>query len=320
MVQRMLEKWSSQVSVVTIGATGDDGGTRTSVVRVGGESTLPFLLDEGDMPHPPVVAMEVCDMPPEAFNDVYKKALGDVINDPAAWAQKCEKEWGAEAILLKLASAHPDAKDTSVDDTLKTVDAVRKATGLPLIIMGTGHTEKDNQLLPECTDALKGEKALFAAATQDNYKRLAAACIAGGHSIIAESPLDINICKQVNVLLGEIDMPSDRVVIYTTNGALGYGFEYAYSILERTRIAGLSGDRTMAMPVIVFVGSECIRAKEAKAPQTERPEWGADFERAVGWEITTAVGYLNAGADICTLFHPEAVRVTKAYIDQMMTK
>lgn len=320
MVDSMLEKWSSSVNVVTIGATADEGGTRTKTVSVGGASTLPFLLEEGEMPHRPVVAMEVQDTPPDAFNDVYKKAIGDVVNDPAAWAERCEKEWGADLVFLRLASAHPDAKDASVDDVLKTVEAVRKATGLPLIVTGSGHAEKDNKILPECTDALKGEKALFGAATQENYKRLAAACIAGGHSIIAESPLDINICKQVNVLLSEIDMPADRIVIYTTNGALGYGFEYAYSILERTRIAALGGDRTMASPVIVYVGSECVRAKEAKAPEADFPQWGPDFERAVGWEVTTAVGYLNSGADILAMYHPEAVRVTQAYIRKMMEK
>jgi acetyl-CoA decarbonylase/synthase complex subunit delta len=319
MVERMLEKWTGAVNTVTIGATQDEGGTRKSVCKVGGETTMPFLLEEGAMPHRPVVAMEIADVPPE-FNEVYKSSLGDVVGNPAAWAAKCETEWGAEALVLRLMSAHPDGKDAGIDEVQKTVDAVRKATGLPLIVAGCGNVEKDNQILPEITETLKGEKVLFASATQENYKRLAAACIAGGHSIISESPLDINICKQVNVLLGEIDMPTDRVVIYTTNGALGYGFEYAYSIIERTRLAALGGDKTMAMPVIVFVGSECIRAKEAKAPESEFPHWGADFERAVGWEVTTAVGYLNAGADICVMFHPEAVRVTKAYIERMTTQ
>ncbi len=320
MVERMLEKWSSSVNVVTLGATKSEGGTRSKSVKVGGESTLPFLLEEGGMPCKPVVAMEVQDLPSDNFNDVYRKALGSVMNDPAAWAQKCEKEWGAEVILLRLTSAHPDTKNAPVDKVLKTIESVRKATGLPLIIAGCGNAEKDNVMLPECTEALKKERATFASATQENYKRLAAACIAGGHNIISESPLDINICKQVNVLLGEIDMPSDRIIIYSTNGALGYGFEYAYSIIERTRIAALGGDKTMSMPVIVYVGTECIRAKEAKAPEAEFPAWGADFERAVAWEVTTAVGYLNAGADICVMFHPEAVRVVKSYVDRMMVK
>ncbi|MCU0722676.1 MAG: acetyl-CoA decarbonylase/synthase complex subunit delta, partial [Planctomycetes bacterium] len=205
-----------------------------------------------------------------------------------------------------------------LDEVLRTVDAVRKATGLPLGVWGCGNAEKDDVILPACAERLRGENAFFASATQDRYKRIAAACIAGGHCVVAESPLDINICKQVNILLSDMDMPPDRRLIYPTNGALGYGFEYGYSILERTRLAALGGDRMMAMPLVVLVGPECMRAKEAKAPVAEAPAWGPQEDRAVGWEVATAVGYALAGADLLVMSHPAALRAVQDYVARMM--
>ncbi|MHC4780491.1 MAG: acetyl-CoA decarbonylase/synthase complex subunit delta, partial [Planctomycetota bacterium] len=146
------------------------------------------------------------------------------------------------------------------------------------------------------------------------------ACIADGHSVISESPLDINICKQVNILLNEMDLPTDRILIYCTNGALGYGFEYGYSIMERTRLAGLGGDKMMAMPMAAVIGSECIRAKEVKASEADFPAWGPHTERAVGWEIASAVGYLMAGGDLLSMGHPVAAQKIQAYIADMMQK
>jgi acetyl-CoA decarbonylase/synthase complex subunit delta len=316
-VQRMKETWTHRVQTVTLGALPKDGGTRTRVLRLGGETTLPFLLDEGEMPNPPAVALEVWDAEPQDLPEPYRQALGGAAKDPAAWAARAEG-FGADAVVLRLASAHPDSRNTPVDAALKTVDAVRKATGLPLVVWGCGNTEKDNDLLPRGAQLLRGENALLASATQENYKRIAAACIADGHSVVAESPLDINICKQVNILLTDMDLPADRRVIYPTNGALGYGFEYGYSILERTRLAALGGDRMMAMPLLVLVGSECLRAKEVKAPDAETPGWGGQADRGVGWEVTTAVGYLMAGADLLAMAHPKALAQVKAFIARMM--
>jgi len=317
-VQKMLEKWSHTVNTMTIGATKDEGGTRSKALKIGGETTMPFLLDEGEMPNTPVVAIEVRDMEPgEDYPAPYRQAWGDALKDPVLWAKKAE-EAGAEAIVLRLLGAHPDNRNSSPEDVGKTVQAVREATALPLVIWGTGAAEKDNEILPHCTELLKGEKVLFGSAVQDNYKRMAAACIADGHSVVAESPLDINICKQVNILLTEMDLPVDRIAIYTTNGALGYGFEYGFSIMERTRLAALGGDKMMAMPLVVLVGPECTRAKEVKATAEEAPDWGDHEKRAVGWEIATAVGYLTAGADLLVMGHPTAAQKVQGYIKTMM--
>jgi acetyl-CoA decarbonylase/synthase complex subunit delta len=317
-VTKLLEKWSGKVEEVIIGAVKSEGGTRVQSVKIGGAATLPFLPEEGTIPHRPVVAMEVLDTPPAEWPEALMEPFKEVLHKPAAWAKKCEQEYQADLICLRLWGAHPENKNTSVDEVVKIVSSVKEATGLPLILWGTGHAEKDNQLFPACSQALKGERCLMGTAVQDNYKTLAATCIADGHNIVSESPLDINICKQMNLLLLDMDFPSNRIVMYPTTGALGYGFEYAYSIMERTRLAALGGDRTMAYPVLAIVSSEVWKSKEAKAPESEKPEWGPAKERGIIWEASTAIGFLLAGADIVVMYHPEAVKLTRQYIDKMM--
>lgn len=309
-VARLIDKPSGKVTEVIIGSA--------QAVKVGGSNTLPFLHEEGEIPNKPVVAMEVCDVAPANWPETLTEPLKNVLNNPADWAKKCEQEYKADLICLRLWGAHPESKNISVADTVKTVKAVKEATKLPLIIWGSGNAEKDNQLFPACSQVLKGEQALLGTAVQDNYKTLAATCIADGHNIVSESPLDINICKQMNLLLLDMDFPPERIVMYPTTGALGYGFEYAYSIMERTRLAALGGDKTMAYPVLAIVSSEVWKSKEAKAPESEKPEWGPAKERGIIWEASTATGFLLAGADIVVMYHPKAVELTKKYIDKLM--
>ncbi len=319
-VTRLLEKWSGKVEEVTLGAVKSEGGTRAHTVKVGGVATLPFLHEEGIIPNRPVVAMEILDTAPAEWPSALIEPFKDVLNNPAAWAKKCEQEYKADLISLRLLGAHPENKNTPVEEVVKIVRSVKEAVGIPLILWGTGNAEKDNQLFPACSQILKGERCLMGTTVQNNYKTLAATCIADGHNIIAESPLDINIAKQMNLLLLDMDFPTNRIVMYPTTGALGYGFEYAYSIMERTRLAALGGDKTMAYPVLAIVGSEVWKSKEAKAPESEKPEWGPAQERGIIWEASTATGFLLAGADIVVMYHPQAVELTKQYIGKMMQK
>lgn len=316
-VEKVIEKWTNKIGVVKIGASASEGGTRSQGVKIGGEFALPFLKEEGELPNRQVVAVEVWDVPPEEVAPVLADGIGSCISNPVEWAKKAEKEWGADLIYVKLLGIHPDSKNKSAEETVEMIKAIKSAVKLPIMVWGCGDPEKDNVVIPKVSEALKGEKALLGSATQTNYKILAACALADGHSVIAESPLDINICKQVNILLSDMELPSDRIVIFPTNGAIGYGFEYAYSIIERTRIAGLGGDKMMAMPIIVIAGWETWRAKEAKAPESENPKWGDEKIRGPMWEATTAVGYLQAGANLVTMLHPEAVTVVKKYIDEM---
>jgi len=299
---------------VVIGAVTEDGVTRTSTVTVGGAKSLPFIHFEAPTVCPPVVAMEIWDCKPEDWPEQLLNALGDAVKSPADWAKKCVEEWGAEAICLKLQGTHPDYDDSSPAEAAAAVKSVLDAVGVPLIIWGSENDAKDNDVLPACAQAAAGEKCLIGTVTEDNYKTLVASCLADGHSIIGLSPIDINIAKQVNILVSEMGFPLDRVVMYQTTGALGYGLEYTYSIQERGRLAALGGDKTMALPVICMVGQEAWRAKEAKASAEEQPSWGDEVTRGVFWEFATASALLQAGSDILVMRHPDAAQAIKRSI------
>ena len=314
------EKWANKVNAVTIGAAKEQGGTRSGTVTVGGSSGLPYLFGEGDMPHKPVVAMEILDSQPSDWPKTLEEPFKDVIKNPVDWAKKCVDEYKAELLCIKLQSIHPDFGDAKPESAAKTVKAIAQAVSVPLIILGSGSDEKDNLALPQCSESVKGENCLFGDATQENYKTLTAACLADGHNIIAESPIDINIAKQVNILISDMGFDLNKIIINPTIGALGYGMEYAYSIMERARLAALAGDKMLSMPFICFVGYEAWRAKEAKTPASEHPEWGPEVERGIMWEVATATSMLLCGADILIMRHPKAISVVKETIDKLMRR
>ena len=318
MLQDAGEKWTGSLNQVVIGATKAEGGTRTSVVTIGGQKSLPFINYESTTPNRPVVAMEIWDREPEDWPKPLLDALGSVVKSPDQWAKKCVEEFGAEMICLKLAGIHPDSGNASAKDAADVVKAVLAATGAPLIIWGCDYDEKDNEVLPRCSEAAKGEKCLIGAVNEDNYKTLAASCLADGHSIIGLSPIDINIAKQINILISEMGFPLDRIVMYPTTGALGYGLEYSYSIQERGRTAALGGDKMMSMPVICMVGQEAWRAKEARAGKDEVPELGDETTRGIYWETATASALLQAGSDILVMRHPAAAKAIKNMITKLM--
>jgi acetyl-CoA decarbonylase/synthase complex subunit delta len=314
------ETWSGKVGEVIIGATKDDGGTREKVVKVGGAAIVPFIDFEGEPGNRPVIAMDVMDMAPEDWPEALMEHYADVINDPAKWAEKCEKEFGADLICLKLDSVHPDRGNKSGDDAAKTVRSVLEAVGIPLIIWGCDDPNKDNEIVPKISEAAKGERCLISGATQDNYKTITAVCLADGHNLVTQAPVDVNIQKQVNILVTDIGFPADRIVMFQTTGALGYGIEYVYSIQERERLAALSGDKWLALPILTNAGFESWRAKEAKAGDDEAPGWGSVKERGPLWETITATTLLQSGVDIIRMLHPKAVKSVHQYIDEMYVK
>jgi acetyl-CoA decarbonylase/synthase complex subunit delta len=314
------EKWTGVINEVSLGATKADGGTRTSVVTVGGAAALPFMNFEGATPRKPVIAMEVWDREPDDWAQPLMDVLGPVVKSPADWAKKCVEEFGAEMLCLKLAGTHPDFGDASPEQAAAVVKSILKAVGVPLIIWGSDHDEKDNEVLPRCSQAAAGERCLMGTVKEDNYKTLVASCLADGHAIIGLSPIDINIAKQVNILVSEMGFPLNRIVMYQTTGALGYGIEYAYSIQERGRLAALGGDKIMSLPVICMVGSEAWRTKEAKASAQENPDWGDAATRGIYWEVGTASTLLQAGSDIMVMRHPAAVSAIKTTINSLMSK
>ena len=313
------EKYRSQIREIILGATAVEGGTRSHTIKVGGETTLPFLHFEGALPNRPVVAMEIWDVFPEEWPESLKNCYGGLLNEPAAWARKCVEEYEADLIALHFKSADPELKNASTDECVDTLRQVLAAVGVPLIIYGCGKAEIDSVLLAALAESAAGENLLLGAADLENYKPLAAAAMAYGHTLIAQSPIDINMAKQLNILISEMYAPLlEKIIIDPTMAALGYGLEYCYSIMERARLGALNGDRMLAMPFIGDVGQEVWGKKETYATQSEKPDWGEEKERSVAWEAVSAMALLHSGLDILVVRHPETVRLLKKAIDDLM--
>jgi acetyl-CoA decarbonylase/synthase, CODH/ACS complex subunit delta len=304
------ETYSGQVNELTLG-----GGTRQKTVKIGGARTVPYGGDRAATGHRPVIAVDVLDAAPDDWPPALAQAWADVLGDPAAWARKAVQEVGADLVCLKFDGMHPDKGNRDAEHAVSVTRSVLAAVDVPLVLWGCDNDEKDNTFMPKVSQAAKGEKALVGPVSQENYKGLTALALADGHCLIASAPLDINICKQVNIFVSDMGFPLERVVMYQTTGALGYGLEYAYSIQERERLAALAGDKLMAPPVICDIGSEAWRAKEAKASSADAPAWGDASRRGPLWEATTAIALLQSGVDILRMRHPAAVATVRAYID-----
>lgn len=318
-VQILKDRNPSRVATVTLGATAEQGGTRTSTIKVGGSSCLPYLHFEGEVPNKPVIAMEVVDRAPTEWNHELKDVFADVLDNPAAWAKKCVEEYGADMIFLRLQSADPEMGNSPPEKCIQTVKNVLAAVGVPLAVVGCGIDEVDNVVISAVAEACAGENLLLGFASQENYNTIVAACMVHKHTVIAQSPLDINICKQLNILISEMGLPLDRIIIDPSIGGLGYGIEYSYSIGERSRLGALQGDKMLSMPTLGTIGFEAWKAKEANVDADEFPGWGDQKERGILWEAVTATALLQSGLDILVMRHPKAVGLVRKNISDMMT-
>jgi acetyl-CoA decarbonylase/synthase, CODH/ACS complex subunit delta len=310
-----VEKWSGAVREVTLGS-GDGGGTRGTTVTVGGETTLPFLRFEGAPPHRPALAVEVVDVRPDDWSAELRDVWGDVTGDAAAWAQRAV-EAGADLIALKLRGCHPDFGDLGSDDAVRTVDRVLAAVGVPLVVYGPGTADKDNEVLVAVAEKTKGEQLALGLCEEKNYRTIVAAALGNGHLVIAQTPIDVNLAKQLNILISDMGLPLERVLMDPNTGALGYGLEYTYSVMERLRLAALMGDAMTQQPMICTVGEEAWRQKEGRAANDAPAAWGALAERGVAWEVATAMTLVEAGADILVLRHPGSVAVLREALDDL---
>jgi acetyl-CoA synthase len=303
---------------VTLGATPEQGGTRGKTWRIGGATAMPFHLWEGEMPNRPLVAMEVFDLVSEKYPAVLREIYAGVLDDPARMARSCVEESGADLISVRLEGTHPEKAGRSPEQAVEVVQSVLEAVDVPLIVTGHSHFDTVNQVMKAVAKACEGENLLLNWVERDNYRTVAGAALAYGHSIVAQSPIDVNIAKQLNILLTDIGAKREQIVIDPMAGAMGYGLEYSYSVMERIRISGLRGDEMLAGPMIVAPGAECARIKEWKAPESDFPAWGDLSRRAAAWELAGAISLLYAGADLLILYHPEAVAATKKAIDRLM--
>lgn len=303
------ESYTGSIKEITLGK-GD------KAVTVGGQSSYPFYQFEGTMPNKPKIAMEIWDMKPDEWPEAALAPFKDVISDPAAWAKKCVEEFGADMIVLQLKSTDPNGNDAPADAAVATVKKVLGAVNVPLIIWGTANVEKDEEVLKKIAEECQGENLILGPVEDKNHKGIGAAAMGFGHTVIASSPIDVNLAKQCNILLENLGMPPDRMLIDPTTGGLGYGLEYSYSVMERIRMAALAqGDDKLQLPLINNLGNEVWKCKEAKQPAAEAPLLGDPEKRAVLMEAVGAVAYLMSGTDILMMRHPESIRLVKSYID-----
>jgi acetyl-CoA decarbonylase/synthase complex subunit delta len=311
------DKWPGSVREITIGANADEGGTRTQKVTVGGEKTLPFMHFEGETPNRPVIALEIRDHRPDDWSPLLIETWDEVVDDPAKWAKAAEAT-GVDLIQLTLSLTDTDGNPTTPEAAVKAVKSILQASGLPLIVFGPGQAEVDNALLVPVAEATKGEKLVLGICEDKNYRTIVATAMANGHLVDARCPMDVNLSKQLNILISDMGLPLDRIIMDPTTGALGYGIEYGYSVMERLRMAALQGDTMTQFPMLVTPGFEAWKAKESKVGEGVPESWGDWVERAINWETLTAVALLESGADIIVLRHPESVKRVRAAIDELM--
>jgi acetyl-CoA decarbonylase/synthase complex subunit delta len=288
--------WTGTVGEVVLGATRSDGGTRKISYRVGGGTTLPFIDTTASVP---LIAFEICD-DPRYWPPIITEFCGDIVRDPGAWAQAAENRYNADLIRLQLTST----KQRDFSDIVsvgRTVETVLSATSLPLIIEGSNEPRIDSDVFQRCGEAGQGERLLLGTAEAGRYRSIAAAALAYNHSVIAQSPIDINLAKQLNILLHEIGVSRDHIVIDPYTGALGYGFEYSYSAMERIRFSALKGDTDLAMPMI------CAPADSLTIKEVREAEGATRTGIAVEWEFYTSLAAAVAGSEIICVRHPMTI-------------
>ena len=284
---------------------------------VGGETAYPFHTFEGGMPNLPRIAMEIWDKIPADWAEPLNRVFSDVYGDPVAWAKKCIG-FGADAIVLTLASTDPNADNAPAAQAVETVKKVARAIDVPLIVWGVDNDAKDGETLRLVAEAVDFKQLILGPVVEGNYKQVGAGAIGYKHKIVANTPIDINLAKQLNILLGNLGVQDQFILMDPTVGGLGYGLEYTYSVMERARMAALTqGDEKLQFPMFCNVGKEVWKTKEAKAGEEGDPAWGDPSKRGIAIETITATSLLLAGADMLVLRHPESLKQVREFINEM---
>jgi acetyl-CoA decarbonylase/synthase, CODH/ACS complex subunit delta len=305
--------YSGKIREVTLGV-GD------KAVTVGGRSAYPFHGFEGDMPRPPKVAMEVWDKnPSEEWCDAAKAPFKDVLGDSAAWAKKCVEVYGAEIIVVQTKSADPNGDNKASQEVAAVVKKIVDAVDVPVVVWGVANHEKDTEVMRLVAEKCADKRVAISPVEEGDYKQIGAACLGYKQVVVSSSPIDVNLAKQLNILLGNLGVQPQNILIDPTTGGLGYGLEYSYSVIERITQAALTQeDDKLQQPIICNVGNEVWKSKEANLSAEDAPQLGDPTKRAITMEAVTAVDLLVAGADVVILRHPETVKLIKDYIAKMM--
>ncbi len=294
-------------------------GKEANPVTVGGETSYPFYLFEGSMPHPPKIAMEVYDARPDDWPQAALEPFADVASDPAAWAKKCVESHGAEMVALQLASTDPNAQNAPAEQAVDVTKKVAAAVDVPLIVWGSGNLEKDTEVLKMVAEQCAEENLILGPVEEGSHKALGAAAIAYQHTVAANTPIDINLAKQLNILLGNLGVTDERIIVDPTVASLGYGLEYSYSVMERDRMAALTQeDERLQFPIVCNLAKEVWKIKEARLGQDEAPLLGDPSKRGVLLEAMTALLFLLAGGDILIMRHPDAVDLVRGFANGLM--
>ncbi|RMF91782.1 MAG: CO dehydrogenase/acetyl-CoA synthase subunit delta [Methanobacteriota archaeon] len=305
-----IREYKGEVVEVQMGATKSEGGTRRKVIKLGGQKSLFWF--EGGIRNRPVVTFDVFDVAPPLPRAI-REHVEDVWDSPAEWAKKAVK-LGADLVTIHLTSTDPNNQNTTPKEAARVVEDILQAVDVPLVIGGSGTPEKDPLVLEKCAEAAEGERCLLASANLDlDYKKIAQAAIKYRHNVLSWTSMNINDQKSLNRLLFDEGLPKEQIVQDPTTGALGYGLDYTYSIIERMKIGALKGDEELQMPISCGV----TNAWGARESWLKNDEWGPREYRGPLWEILTGLAVLMAGADIMMMLHPTAVKTVKDVILSM---
>jgi len=290
-------------------------------ITVGGETTYPFYLFEGGIPNLPKIAMEVYDSPPEEWPEAALEPFAGVTDDPVAWTKKCIDDYGAEMICLQLMSTDPNGLDRGADEAAEVVKRVADAIDVPLIVWGTANHEKDTEVLRRVSEVCEGKNLIIGPVEEGDHKKIGASAIGYRHTLIASTPIDVNLAKQLNILLGNLGVPDDLLIMDTTVSGIGYGIEYCYSVMERARMAGLTQqDEKLQFPVICNIGKEVWKTKEVKIAEEEELKLGNARKRGILMEAISAMVLLLGGADVLIMRHPDAIKLVQEMIAELTAK
>jgi len=306
------QPFSGKINAVTLG-TGD------KAVVIGGQNVLPFYTFDAPIEHAPKIGVEISD----AANEWDVPGLVDFYagcTTMAERAKKAETMEGADFLCLYFESADPNGANRSVADCVADAKAVAEAVSMPIVVMGCKHLEKDTELFTAMSEALSGKNVLFMSAKNENYKTVGASvALANGQKVGAETADDINLAKQLNIMLKGLNVPAESIVMNIGTAAVGYGFEYVASTLDRIRAAALAqSDADLQMPIVAPVSTDTWSVKESSASEEDEPAWGCREERGIHMEISTAAANLTGGADAVIMRHPAAVAAVKKFITELV--
>ncbi len=292
-------------------------GGGKKAVTVGGETGYPFYLFEGEMLNRPRIAMEVWDMPPKEWAEAALEPFKGVTDDPAVWAKKCVNDYGAEMICLQLVSTDPNGLDRKADEAAEVVKKVADAIDVPLIVWGTANPDKDTEVLRKVCEVCQGKSLIIGPVVEGDHKKIGAAAIGYHHTVISSTPIDINLAKQLNILLGNLGVPDELIIMDPTVSSIGYGIEYCYSVMERMRMAGLTQqDEKLQFPLICNISKEVWKTKEVHLADDEL-NMGNAKKRGVLLEAMSTMVLILAGGNVVVMRHPEAIKLVRQMIAEL---